>query len=66
MPCVHLTLSHPAAFGDLWGKNTEMHMALRGNFSGIRYRPGQSLKIRSKPCSLHSKKIFWLGIRIFF
>ena len=34
--------------------------------SGIRYRPGQSLKIRSKPCSLHSKKIFWLGIRIFF
>jgi len=25
------------------------------------YRPGRSLKRRGKSCSLHSKKMFWLG-----
>jgi len=25
------------------------------------YGPGQSVKRRGKSCSLHSKKIFWLG-----
>jgi len=29
-----LTLWHLAAFGDFWKKNTETHVALRGNFSG--------------------------------
>jgi len=28
-------------------------------WSGICYWPGQSLKWRSKSCSLHSKKLFW-------
>jgi len=32
-----LTLSYPAAFGDFRDKNTEMHVALCGNFSGPVY-----------------------------
>jgi len=34
--------------------------------SGMLYRPGKSLKRRGKSSSLHSKKIFCLGVRLFF
>jgi len=30
-----VTLWRPAAFGDFWEKNTETHVALRGNISGL-------------------------------
>jgi len=57
-----LTLWHPAAFRDFWEKNTETHMALRGNFSG--------LVSGTKPVSLRrrvslvtcTRKKFWLGV----
>ena len=29
------------------------------------YRPGQSVRRRSKSCSLHAKKIFWLRVQVF-
>jgi len=38
-----------------------MHVALRGNFSGMLYRPSKSLKRRGKCSSLHLKKYFLLG-----
>jgi len=47
-----------------WGfseKNAKTHVALRRNISG----PGRSIKRRSKFFSLHSKKIFYLGVRVF-
>ena len=48
-----------AAFRDFREKNTETHMALPRNFSS------QKLKRRGKSFSLHSKKIFWLGVEYF-
>jgi len=30
------------------------------------YGPGRSVKRRGKSCSLHSKKIFWLGVWVFY
>jgi len=34
--------------------------------SGICYWPSQSLKRNGKSCSLHLKKIFWLGVTDFY
>jgi len=42
-------------------KTAGSDVALGGNFSDKHYRPGQKLKRIGKSCSLHSKKIFWLG-----
>ena len=61
-----LTLWRPLGFGDFRKK----HLNARGfarEFlrSGMLYSPGKSLKRRGKSSSLHSKKIFCLGVRIF-
>jgi len=45
-------------------KTAGVHVALCGNFSGKRYGPSKRLK-RLKSCTLHSKKKFRLGLRIF-
>jgi len=48
-------------------KTAGSHMALRGEYlrSCTGYGPGRSVKRRSKSYSLHSKKIFWLGVAVF-
>jgi len=60
------TLASGCFQGILWKK----HQIARGfarEFlpSSKGYRPSQKLKRCSKSCSLHLKKIFWLGVRIF-
>jgi len=57
-----LTLWRPAAFGDFRKKRLNTH-GIAGEFiqSSMLYRPGKSLKRRSKSSSLHLKKIFCLG-----
>ena len=61
-----LTLWCLAIFGNFREKNTEMHVALCGNFSAQRYRPGKRLKRSDKSSSLHSKKNFFVGVCGFF
>jgi len=59
------------ASGRNWGFLREKkHRNTRGFaweflWSGKRYQPSEKLKRHGKSCSLHSKKIFWLGLRIF-
>jgi len=58
-----LTLWHPGGFGDFQKKKSLNARGFAREFlrSGMLYRPGKSLKRRSKPSSLHSKKFFLLG-----
>jgi len=54
------------ASGRFWGFLRKKHWNACGFVweflrSGKHHQPGQSLKRRGKFCSLHSKKIFWLG-----
>ena len=56
--------------GRFWGFPRKKHRNARGFaweflWSSKRYRLSQSLKRHSKSCSLHSKKIFLLGVQIF-
>ena len=63
-----LTVLRLAAFGDFRKKKRLNARGFAQEFlrSGILYRPGKSLKRRSKSSSLHSKKIFLLGAYGFF
>jgi len=54
------TLWRLAAFGGFREKNTKSHKALCKNFSGL-VSATDSVKKRSKSCSLHSKKNFFVG-----
>ena len=60
-------LWRPAAFGDFRKKKRLNTHGFAQEFlwSGMLYRPGKSLKRRGKSSSLHSKKIFCLGVRFF-
>jgi len=62
-----LTLWRPAAFGDFQKKKRLNARGFVWEFlqSGMLYRPSKSLKRRDKSSSLHSKKIFCLGVRVF-
>jgi len=55
-----LTLWRPAAFGDFRKKDTEMHVALRGNFSGpvSTTNPVKDLKDAARLLVYTRKKIF--------
>jgi len=60
---MHLTLWHPAAFGDFRVKNTEMHVALCENFSSP-VSATDLVKVSKDAASLVActrKRIFWLG-----
>jgi len=61
-----LTLWRPAAFGDFRKKRLNARGFAREFLRfGMLYRPGKSLKRHNKSSSLHSKKIFCLGVRVF-
>jgi len=62
-----LTLWHPGGFGDFQEKNRLNGHGFAREFlrSGMLYRPGKSLKRHGKASSLHSKKMFCLGVRVF-
>jgi len=65
--CLMLTLWRPATFGDFQDKNTETHVALRGNFSGP-VSGTDPLKVSKDAASLVvciRKKIFWLVSAVF-
>jgi len=63
---IFLTLWHPAAYGDFRKKSLNAcGFAQEFLRSGMLYRPGKSLKRCGKYSSLHSKKIFCLGMRVF-
>jgi len=58
-----LTLWRPAAFGDFQEKNTEMHVALHGNFSAPA-RVTDLVEVSNDAASLlvcTRKKIFWFN-----
>jgi len=61
-----LTLWHPAAFGD-FRKKTPKCMWLCAGISLLLFglRTWSSVKRRGKSFSLHSKKIFAWGVRVF-
>jgi len=63
LPDLPLTLWRPLGFGDFWKKKRLNARGFAWEFlwSGMLYRPGNSLKRRGKSSSLHSKKIFLLG-----
>jgi len=63
----HLTLWCLVAFGDFREKNTETHVALRGNFSGP-VNVTDSVKVSKDTASLVActrKKFFYWGYRFF-
>jgi len=62
-----LTLWHPGGFGDFQEKKRLNGHGFAREFlrSGMLYRPGKSLKRHGKASSLHSKKMFCLGVRVF-
>jgi len=62
-----LTLWRPAGFMDFQKKKRPNARGFVREFlrSGMLYRPGKSLKRRGKSSSLHSKKIFLLGVAVF-
>ena len=62
-----LTLWRPLGFGDFRKKPRLNARGFAWEFlrSGMLYRPGKSLKRLGKSSSLHSKKIFCLGVRFF-
>ena len=62
-----LTLWHPGGFGDFREKKRLNGRGFARKFlrSGMLYRPGKSLKRHGKSSSLHSKKMFCLGVRFF-
>jgi len=62
-----LTLWRPLAFGDFRKKKRLNARGFAREFlqSGMLYRPGKSLKRCGKSSSLHSKRIFCLGVRVF-
>jgi len=63
----HFTLWRPLGFGDFWKKKCPNARGFAWEFlwSGMLYRPGKSLKRRSKSSSLHSKQHFCLGVAVF-
>jgi len=63
MPDYIKTLWRPATFGDFRGKNTETHVALRGNFSGTvsATDPVKSSKDAASLVACTRKNIFWFG-----
>jgi len=65
---VWLTLSRLASFGDFRKKTTALHVALRGNFSGLVSATDtvKGLEDSAKSCSLqYEKKFFGWGVQIF-
>jgi len=62
-----LTLFRLAAFGDLRKKHRNARgFAQEFLRSGQRYRPDKRLKRHDKSSSLHSKKFFGWGVKIFW
>jgi len=62
-----LTLWRPLGFGDLKKQPPKRTRLCAGIFrSGMLYRPGKSLKRCGKSSSLHSKKFFAWGVRVFY
>ena len=62
-----LTLWRPGDFGDFWKKKRLNARGFAREFlwSSMLYRPGKSLKRGGKSSSLHSKKFFAWGLRVF-